>query len=63
MAVMMMCSDVAGPSSSGSGDLFHFGSSSRSRTSTISPTTSTTGPHLGFEHDYITPILPFGVCY
>ena len=40
-----MCSDVAGPSSNGSGDLFDFGSSSRS-------TTSTTGRHLGFERDY-----------
>ena len=26
-----MCSDVVGPSRSGSGDLFNFGSSSRSR--------------------------------
>ena len=38
--------------SSGSSDLFDFGSSSRSHTFTISPTTSTTGRHLGFERDY-----------
>ena len=47
-----MCSDVAGPSSSGSGDLFDFGSSSRSRTFTISSITSTTGLHFRFERDY-----------
>ena len=46
-----MCSDVAGPSSSGSGDLFDFGASSRSRTFTISPTNSTTGRHLGIKRD------------
>ena len=53
------CSDVAGPSSSGLGDLseasdrsFHFGSSSRSRTFTISPTSSATSRHLGFECEY-----------
>ena len=45
-------SDVAGPSSSGYGDLFDFGSSSASRTFTTSPTTSTTGRHVGFERDY-----------
>ena len=49
MAVMLTCSDVAGPSSSNLGDLFDFGSSSRSCTLTVSPTTSTTGRHLGFD--------------
>ena len=48
----VMCSNVAGPSSSGSEDLFDFGSSSRYRTFIISPTASATGRHLGFEHDY-----------
>ena len=57
-----MCCDVTGPSSSGSGDLFDFGSSSRSRTFTIFPTTSTAGRHLGFERDYICK-LPFVACY
>ena len=47
-----MCSDVTGPSISGSGDLFDFRSSSRCRTFNISPTTSNTGRHLGFERDY-----------
>ena len=42
-----MCSDEAGPST-----VFDFRSSSRSRALTISPTTSTTGRHLGFERDY-----------
>ena len=44
-----MCSDVVGPSSSGTGDL---SDRSRSRTFTISPTISTNGRHLGFERDY-----------
>ena len=57
-----MCSDVAGPSRSGADDLFDFGSSSRSRTFAISPTTSITGCHLGFELA-TTPILPFRACY
>ena len=57
-----MCSDMTGPSSSGSGALFDFGYSSRSRTFTISHTTSTTGRHLGFERDYKS-ILPFGARY
>ena len=48
-----MCSDEAGPSSSGSGDLFELSDSSGSRTLTISPTTSTTGCHLVFERDYV----------
>ena len=43
---------VVGPSSSGSDDLFGF--SSRSRTFTNSPTTSTTGRHLGFKRDFIS---------
>ena len=43
-----MCSDTAGAL----GDLFDFGSSSRSHTFTISPTTNATGRHHGFEHDY-----------
>ena len=46
-----MCSDVAGPSSSGTGDLFDLGSSSRSRSSISSPTTSTNVRHLGIERD------------
>ena len=45
-----MCSDVAGPSSSGLSDLFEL--SDMSNTLTISPTTTTTGCHLGFERDY-----------
>ena len=40
-----MYSDLAGR-------LFDFWSSSRSRTFTISPTTSTTGRHLEFDRDY-----------
>ena len=47
-----MCPDEAGPSSSGSGDLFDFGSSFRSLTFTFPPTSNTTGRHLGFERDY-----------
>ena len=47
-----MCSDVVEPSSSDSVDLFDFGSSCRSRTFTISPTTSTIVHHLGFDRDY-----------
>ena len=43
-----MCSDVAEPSSSGSGDLFELSDRSRSRTFTIS---STTSRHLRFEVD------------
>ena len=53
---------ITGYSSSGSGDLFDFGSSSICRTFTISSTTSTTGRHLGFERDY-RPMLPFAACY
>ena len=51
------CSDVAGPSSSGSGHLFDFGSSSRSHTLTIFPTTSTIGRHLEFESDLSSHIV------
>ena len=47
-----MCSDVAGPSSNGSGDLVGLLDRSRPRAFAISPTTSTTGRHLGFERDY-----------
>ena len=46
-----MCSVVAGPSSSGSGDLFELSDRSRSHVLTIFPTTSTTGRHLGLERD------------
>ena len=46
-----MCSDVAGPSSSGSGDFLSFQVGQILRTFTISLTTSTTGRHLGFERD------------
>ena len=47
-----ICSDVAGPLSSGLGYLFELSDRSRSRTFTISHTNSTTGYHLGFECDY-----------
>ena len=47
-----MCSDVSGLLRSGSGNLFELSDSSRSRTFTISPTTSAIGCHLVFEHDY-----------
>ena len=40
-----ICSDVAGPSSSGSGDFLLC-------TFAISPTTNTTGRHLRFDRDY-----------
>ena len=43
-----MCSEVPGPSSSGSGDLFELSDGSKK---TISPTASITGCHLGFERD------------
>ena len=48
-----MCSDAAMLSSSGPGDLFEL--SERSNTTPfylISPTTITTGVHLGFERDF-----------
>ena len=47
-----MCSDVAGRSVSGTGDLFEFQIYHRSRTFTSSLSTSTTSRHLGFERDY-----------
>ena len=47
-----MCSYVVGPSSSGPGDLFELSDGSSSCPFTISPTTSPTGRHLGFERDY-----------
>ena len=49
------CSNVAGQLISSSGDLFELSDTpvdNRSRTFTISPTTSTTSRHLGFESDY-----------
>ena len=58
-----MCSDVGGLSSGGSGDLFDFGSSSRSRTFTFFP------PLLALMAAILdlsmakTPRLPFGACY
>ena len=42
-----MCSNVAGPSSSASGNCL-----SLDQALTISPTTSTTGRNLGFARDY-----------
>ena len=47
-----MCSDVAGLSSSGSGDFFELPLGQILRTFTISSATSTAGRHLGFERDY-----------
>ena len=45
-----MCSDVTEPSTVAARETcLSFGSISRSRTFTISPTTSTIGRHLGFE--------------
>ena len=59
-----MCSDVAGPSSSGSGDLFEL--SDRSNETTVLfyyfPTTSTSGCHLGFERVY-NSYTALGACY
>ena len=56
MGVMLTCSDKAGPSSCGSGDLFELSDWSNKTLDpifyTISPTASTTGRHLGFERDY-----------
>ena len=46
-----MCSDVAGPSIAWATCL-SFQIDHRSRTFTISPTTSTTGRHLGFKRDF-----------
>ena len=47
-----MCSYVAEPSCTGSGDLFELQEVQILSTFTISPTKSTTGVHLGFERDY-----------
>ena len=47
-----MCSDVAGPSSSGTEDFLSFQTGLISQTFTTFPTTSITGRHLGFERDY-----------
>ena len=45
-----ICSDVTGPSSSSSGNLLmSFQIGQILRTFTISPSTSTSGRHLGFE--------------
>ena len=57
-----ICSDVAGPSISGSGDLFGFQIDHRSRTFTIFPTTRTTGRHLGIQRDYNYHTV-FRACY
>ena len=43
-----MCSDVACPSSSGSGDLFELSD----RSNKTDPESRATGRHLGFERDY-----------
>ena len=45
-------SDVTGPSSISSGDLFELSDWSRFRPFTISPTTNNTGRHLAFERDF-----------
>ena len=58
-----MCSDVAGPSSGGSGDFFDFGSSSRFRTFTISSTASKVLAAILEFSVTTTPILPFEACY
>ena len=47
-----LCFDVAGPSSSGSDDLYDLLDSSRSCTFAISPNTRTAGRRLGFEREY-----------
>ena len=61
-----MCSDVAEPSISGSGDLFELSDRSNKTLDPVlllfPPTTSTTGRHLGFERDYNSHTA-FGVCY
>ena len=46
------CSDVAGPSSSGSGDLLELSDRSNTTYFYYFSTTGTTGIHLGFERDY-----------
>ena len=56
-----MRSNVAGPSSSGSGDLFDFGSSSRFRSFTISPLLTLLAAILDLNVT-TTPTLPFGAC-
>ena len=57
-----LCSDVAGPSSSGSGICLSFQIGQILRTFTISPTSNTTDRHLGFERDY-NYHAAFRVCY
>ena len=57
-----MYSDVAGPSSSGSGDLFELSGRSNTTCFYYFPTTSTTGRHLGFERDY-NYHTAFRACY
>ena len=59
-----MCSDVAGPLISGSGDFIclTFQKDHRSRTFIISPTISTTSRHLGFERHY-NYHTAFRACY
>ena len=50
-----MCSDVAGPSSSGSGDLLNFQIGQIKLIpyyKSICPSTTTSGRHLGFVRDY-----------
>ena len=56
-----VCSDVAGPLSSGSDALFELSDRSTSRIFTIFPTTSTNGRHLGFERDYNSHSAFWGV--
>ena len=58
-----MCSDVAGAVEYRLGrHVSDFGSSSRSRSFTISRTTSTTGRHRGFERDFNSHFV-FRWCY
>ena len=60
-----ICSDVAGPSSSGSGDLFELSDRSNNTLDPVLllflPTTSTTGRHLGFKRDHNCPTVFRGV--
>ena len=58
-----MCSNVAGPLSSGSGDLFDFGSSSRSHILLLFPSLPALLAAILDLSVTTTPILPFGACY
>ena len=56
-----MCSDVAGPASNRSGDLFELSNRSNTTYFYYFPTTSTTGVRLAFERDYNYNCLLGGV--